>query len=167
MNTLEIDKAETVIDERTGQCLMLDLAFMQIIVPRVLVAEVISTNSVSIASGIKKDIKIFQWRGTQVPLIGMTAIDPGADQEYETKYEESSKIVLLHGLSDPKKLPYYALPVVGSPKLVMVSMENVSDDQNFGTLLPGESLRVLVEGETCSIPKVDYLEKYTIDNCFR
>lgn len=143
-------------------CLTLHVEPLVLIVPRILVAEVMGLDGVNFSSSINRDIRIFEWRGYNVPLISGSVLNPSC-KDVEV---EDSKVVLLHGVLNHDKLPYYAVMVSRNPRLVQVSEDNIiaAEDDN---LQAAELQKVLLEGEPAIIPKVDYLEKYIHDNCLQ
>jgi chemotaxis signal transduction protein len=143
-----------------GRCLLIRVDSHQLIVPRTLVAEVIRYEGSTLMTTAHPDIKLFNWRGFQVPLLNTRLINPACSQETT----DDSKLILFHGLLNHGKLPYYGFVVSRNPRLVMVTEDSVVVRGDQQDLLPSESARVTVEEEAASIPKVDFLEKFILDN---
>jgi chemotaxis signal transduction protein len=143
-----------------GRCLLIRIDQYQLIVPRTLVAEVIRYEGSTLVNTAHPDIKLFHWRGFQVPLLNSRLINAACAQDTT----DDSKIILFHGLLNHGKLPYYGFVVSRNPRLVTVSEDSVVMRGDQLDLLPSESARVTVEDEAASIPKVDFLEKFVLEN---
>jgi hypothetical protein len=146
-----------------SHCLLIKLDPLQLIVPRILVAEVVDLEGVEFSSTLNRHIRILAWRGFQVPVIN-TSIFSAACQDV---IADDSKLIILHGVLNRSKLPYYAFISPKNPRLVGVSSETLMEDTE--TEMPrgqGLLMQVQTEGETALIPRVDYVEKYIHSSFF-
>ena len=146
----------------SGRCLLIGLDPVQLIVPRILVAEIIHSEGVEISSSLNRHVRIFEWRGYQVPLLSSAIINP----QCRDSAGEALKFIIFHGLFNRARLPYYAIAVSRNPRIVVASFENITERSDVA-LQPSELMAVTVDAESAVIPRVDYLEKYVIENCYR
>lgn len=146
-------------EEECG-CLLIQVDPINLLVPRVLVAEVVQFNASVLSDSVNDDIDILEWRSRQVPMIKPQLINPLCLGEIT----ENSKVLVFHGLLDSEKLPFFALLCSKNPRLIQFSAESIVADDNVEKVNFGELQSVLVNGETAVIPKVDFLERYILDN---
>ena len=147
--------------ERSSHCLLIQVEPLRLIVPRILVAEVINFEGVAFSSSLNRDIRIFEWRGYQVPLLAAGAVNPRCRDSGAPPV----KIVLLHGLHSRDRLPFYAIGAGGNPKLVLVNDSALECDAG-AQLAGGELCRARVSGEDVVVPDIDHLEKFIYSNFF-
>jgi hypothetical protein len=162
MNSRINDASEFPSMERTSHCLLIQVDPVRLMVPRIMVAEVINYEGVEFSSSLNRDIRIFEWRGFQVPMISAAIVNPRCRGSTATL----NKIVLFHGLSNRERLPFYAFGVAGNPKLVVVSAAAVEEDGEQSEGLDGELCRVRLADEPAVIPDVDHFEKFIYSNFF-
>jgi hypothetical protein len=142
---------------REGNCMLLAFDAHQMLLPRNIVAEVIRHTFVSLephSAGLHQ----FEWRDRHVPLLeheeltSLFAVQPG----------EETRIAVMHGLKDQRKLPFYGIAIARSPKLLRVSEKDIAVVE-CDPLGRAELMRVtLAEGEAF-IPRVDYLENLILE----
>lgn len=145
---------------RGSQCVLVEVEPHHLLVPRTLVAEVVRYEGAALVASANPDIRLFFWRGFQVPVLNSTLIHA----ECVEPDGEDCKIIVFYGLSNHTKLPYYGVVASRNPHLVAVTEGNVvlsGDQQNLSA---AQGAIVTVEGETAIIPKVDYLEKFIFEN---
>ena len=147
--------------ERSSHCLLIQVEPLRLIVPRILVAEVINFEGVAFSSSLNRDIRIFEWRGYQVPLLAAAAVNPRC----RAGEGAPAKIVLLHGLHRRERLPFYAFGAAGNPKLVLVNASALETEAD-AELVEGELCRARVGGEDVVVPDIDHLEKLIYSNFF-
>jgi chemotaxis signal transduction protein len=143
-----------------GRCLLIKVDPIQLIVPRALIAEVIRYEGVALINTASPQVKLFNWRGLQVPLLDNAVINSTCSKETN----EDSKIILFHGLLNHSKLPYYGFVATRNPRLIMVNEENIAAFGDQQDLHPSESAKVALADESAIIPKVDFLEKFILEN---
>ncbi|MDC0598839.1 hypothetical protein OAP18_03280 [Gammaproteobacteria bacterium] len=154
----------STIDSEECLCLIIQIDPVQIIVPRVLVAEVIHYDESNIKPETTgKNLSTLSWRGFEVPLIKQSLINPGCTDEYSPL----SKVLVFYGLLNTAKIPYFALVASRNPRLMSVLSTSILEDKQVKKLNSGELQAVQVNEESAVIPKVDYLEKYILDNYFQ
>ncbi|MES2627038.1 MAG: hypothetical protein V4628_17255 [Pseudomonadota bacterium] len=142
-------------------CLLIKVDKLQLIVPRVLVAEVVDLEGVNFSSSVNKDIKMFEWRDYQVPLVSANLLS----EECSIQIQRHSKIIVLHAVVNREKLPFYAFIASTNPRLVVVSTSSIEESG------PGQSagfspvlMQVMVEGEMAAIPRVRQIEKFILES---
>lgn len=151
------------VDDSSSQekslCLMFQADSFQFIVPRIQIAEVVRYGNVNFSDSTDQGITLIDWRNMKIPLISTSLINSGSS----LALTEESKIILLHGLLKRNELPYYALAVNQSPRLLEVQSDTIVVDESVETLAAGEFVHVTVDGEKAVIPKFEYIEKYILD----
>lgn len=147
--------------ERSSHCLLIQVEPLRLIVPRILVAEVINFEGVAFSSSLNRDIRIFEWRGYQVPLVAAGAVNPRC----RGSEAQPLKIVLLHGLHSRDRLPFYAIGAAGNPRLVLVNASALESDGDTEPV-EGELCRARVGGEGVVVPDIDHLEKFIYSTFF-
>ena len=142
-------------------CLLIKVDKLQLIVPRVLVAEVVDLEGINFSSSANKDIKMFEWRDYQVPLVSASLLS----DECATQIHRHSKIIVLHAVVNREKLPFYAFIASINPRLVVVSASSIEEraDQNQLSAYSPVLMPVVVEGEMAAIPRVHQIEKYILE----
>lgn len=155
---------------QSSSCLLIRLNSVQLLVPRILVAEVVDLEGLTLSSSLNREIKIFEWRGHQVPLVSATVFQQKNDS-VQPSISAQSKVIVVHGVLDHERLPFYSFVASGNPRLVVVSAELLKprdeegNDSNASVLMP-----VLLgrEGaqEEVFIPRVDHVENYIHGNFF-
>ena len=150
--------------EARSSCLLIKVDKLQLIVPRILVAEVVDLEGVSFSSSLNKDIKVFEWRDYQVPLVSANLLSP----ECSTQIHRHSKIIVFHAVLNRDKLPFYALIASTNPRLVVVSSESIEqreeEEHSSSSDLVDVLMPVMVEGELASIPRVHQIEQFILEN---
>lgn len=140
---------------------------MRILVPRSIVAEVIGSSLLEFATDEASGLTVFLWRGRRVPLLRATApADTAAAPGPSDEEAVESKVAVLHGLKQQQLLPFYGFVVAGSPRLLRLEEDDLEELDDV-RLNPAELMRVRVEGEEASIPKVDHFESALIDRIKR
>lgn len=143
-------------------CLLIKVDKLQLIVPRVLVAEVVELEGINFSSSLNKDIKMFEWRDYQVPLVSANLLS----EECSTQIHRHSKIIVLHAVVNREKLPFYAFIASTNPRLVVVSASSI-EERKGQTQPAGFSpvlMPVIVEGEMAAIPRVHQIEKFILES---
>lgn len=158
-SNLETGSARGTITER-GQCLLVKLEPRQLLVPRVLVAEVVRHDVSALVATAHRDIRLFSWRGFRVPVLNAAVIHADCVQASG----EDSKIVVFYGLSNQSRLPYYGVVASRNPRVVMVTEANVQPCGDQQQLPAAQGAVVTVGEDNAIIPKVDYLEKFILDS---
>ena len=149
--------------ETRSNCLLIRVDKLQLIVPRLLVAEVVDLEGITFTSSLNKDIKIFEWRDYQVPLVSSNVLTANGS----TQIQRHSKIIVFHAVLNREKLPFYALIASTNPRLIAVSTATITEHTNIQNQPSTEAdilMSVIVEGEMAVIPRVQQLEKIILDS---
>lgn len=166
MNASAVIEREQVVEAgdaaEKGRCLLIRMDPILLVVPRTLVAEVVRHEGTALMDTAHPDVKQFNWRGFQVPLLNSAVINPACT----LPPTGDSKIILFYGLLNHGKLPWYAFVASRNPRLVKATENSVLACGDQQDLLATESARVTIDDETAIIPKVDYLERFILDHCF-
>lgn len=138
--------------------LLLTAAGRRILVPRALVAEVVSATVLELAADGASGLEEFSWRGRRVPLLRAAALaEAPAPAAAADGQPEETAIAVFHGLRQQAQLPFYGLLVAHSPRVLRLGEDDL--EEVTGVPLPAtELMRVRVQGEDASIPRVDQLE---------
>lgn len=140
---------------------------MRILVPRSIVAEVIGASLLEFVTDETCGLTTFLWRGRRVPLLRAAAPDHAAAvQQHSGAQPDETKVAVFHGLKQQQQLPFYGCLVAGSPRLLRLEEDDLQELDGVA-LQPTELMRVRVEGEEASIPKVDHFESTLIDRIKR
>jgi hypothetical protein len=143
--------------EREGNCMLLAFDTAQMLLPRNVVAEVIRHAFVSLEQH-PAGLQQFEWRDRHVPLLeheelaALCAVQPG----------DETRIAVMHGLKDQRKLPFYGIAIARSPKLLRVSEKDIAVVE-CDQLGRAELMRVRLEEGEAFIPRVDYLENLILE----
>ena len=138
---------------RVGNCMLLTLNSLRMLVPRNIVAEVVRYSFLRFTRDADSDLEYFDWRGRRVPHVKSAALCGDAEPEVN----EDTKVAVFHGLRNRDLLPYYGFTISGSPRLLRVSEADITQ-LDTATMHPAEVMRVTIDqGEAC-IPKVDHIE---------
>jgi hypothetical protein len=144
-------------DRLTAQqasCLLLTLDGPNMLVPRMVVADVLKNTFIELTRDEDSGLEFLEWRSCQVPLVN-TAV---AGKFIAAKVEEEARLIIFYGLTDPQRLPFYAIMVSRGPQLLQVSaqdMEEISEQP----LQDWELMKIKVQGNAAFIPKVDHFER--------
>ncbi|MDT8397069.1 MAG: hypothetical protein RQ899_00430 [Pseudomonadales bacterium] len=164
MNSLAKNQGGTTRDEGRSHCLLIRAESLQLIVPRILVAEVIDLEGMEFVASLNPGIRIFFWRGYQVPLISSTVFG----QAGQVDSAGHSKIIILHGVFNHDRLPFYAFIASANPRLVVVSRASIEEQaQQYQGRGADVLMPVLVDGKEAAIPKVDPVEQYIYSSLFQ
>ncbi len=142
---------------KEGNCMLLTIDALRMLVPRTIVAEVLGATLLEFARDENNGLDFFEWRGRRVPLLGAVI---GATRAVEIT--EESKVAIFHGLKNQQLLPYYGFVISRSPRLLRVSDGDL-EEVTAAQLHPAELMRIRVEGNEACIPKVDHFEHILID----
>lgn len=149
--------------ETRSNCLLIRVDKLQLIVPRILVAEVVDLEGITFSSSLNKDIKLFEWRDYQVPLVSSSVLGP----DCSTQIQRHSKIIVFHAVLNRDRLPFYALIASTNPRLIAVSAATIAehaDQQNQASTATDILMPVVVEGEMAVIPRVHQIEQIILDS---
>lgn len=140
---------------------------MRILVPRSIVAEVIGASLLEFVTDEASGLTTFLWRGRRVPLLrAAAAADTTAVLQRKGEQPDETKVAVFHGLKQQQLLPFYGCVVAGSPRLLRLQEDDLQELDGV-MLQPAELMRVRVEGEEASIPKVDHFESTLIERIKR
>lgn len=98
------------------------------------------------------------WRTIQVPLISLESLNNGS---FFTK-TGSLKIIVMHGSSSRKKLPYWAFVVLETPKMMRIDSSDLLESSSDGSLGEVEISQARLNDQEVMIPNVNKIEKEII-----
>jgi chemosensory pili system protein ChpC len=137
---------------------IIPLANENLILPNTAVAEIIGhTKADALPSAIKNApdwlIGLLTWRGVSVPLLSLDTMLGGKTGEAGAK----ARIAILNGISEEKKVPFFAIATQGIPRLMKIDSEHIStvDDAESN---PAVICHVVVDGDVAIIPDIEYIE---------
>lgn len=163
MDTHTASLVDTSQGEPRSSCFLIKVDKLQLIVPRILVAEVVDLEGITFISSLNKDIKMFEWRDYQVPLVSASLLSP----ECTTQIHRHSKVIVFHAVVNRNKLPFYAFIASTNPRLVVVSAASIEEqlaEANQSSDSDAVLMPVMVEGEMAAIPRVQQIEKLIHDS---
>lgn len=136
--------------------LYLPVTHAQLILPNVSVAEVVSYQvPVNDNDNDKPDyfLGLISWRGINIPLISYEL----ANGQEAGKVVANARIAVINTIGEHKNdLPFFAIVTQGIPRLVKVSSDITSEEnQSCGK---ADSSVVKLDGEVAIIPDISYLE---------
>lgn len=139
-----------------ASCMLLSISDKNMLVPRTMIAEVVRYNFVNFSHDEMRGINSFEWRGCQVPHLESNVVNSegGADS---TTIDDEARVVVLYGLKDSHKMPFYGVTVTRSPQLLQVGDDDL-EEIPVETPHPGELMKVRIKDVDAFIPKVDHLE---------
>jgi hypothetical protein len=147
--------------------LLMTTGNMRILVPRSIVAEVIGASLLEFSVDEASGLTTFLWRGRRVPLLRAAAAgDAAVVPQRSGGQPDETKVAVFHGLKQQQQLPFYGCVVAGNPRLLRLEESDLAELE-CTELQPAELMRVRVEGEEASIPKVDQFESTLIDRIKR
>lgn len=94
------------------------------------------------------------WRGLQVPVISLEALD------HDSFFTQSSslKIIVVNGVAQRDKLPYWGFVSQETPRMMRLNQESLVRD-NEAELGQVEAMRAEVYGEAVLLPDLDRIEQ--------
>ncbi|GHA88776.1 chemotaxis protein CheW [Cognatilysobacter bugurensis] len=101
-----------------------------------------------------------RWRGWQVPLIAFGTL-AGVAQERAVL---GSKVVVLKALAGTSRTPYFAMLTQGFPRLVTVSRQTLSVEDDDASMMPrGVQARVRLNEDPALLPDLEAIEAIVAD----
>lgn len=139
--------------------LLIPMHGKQLVLPNVTVAEVIPY----VQPDPREDapswyLGTFPWRNQNIPVVSFEALN----EEPFVSNSQSRRIAVLNGLVDSQRLPFCAMVTEGMPRLMRVTADEVSVDEEVESG-PCEIGRVIVNGERAVIPNVDKLQEAVLN----
>ncbi len=162
-NSQAMPRPDALHDEPRSSCLLIKMDRLQLIVPRIMVAEVVDLEGITFTSSLNKDIKMFEWRDFQVPLVSANVLSPGTTAQIQ----KHSKIIVFQAVLNQARLPYYALLASTNPRLVVISASSIQergDDEKLSLNYSDILMPVMLEGEQAAIPRVELIERFIYDS---
>ena len=151
--TNPLDGLPADASQREGNCLLLTLNVLRMLVPRNLVAEVVRFSYLRFTQDPRSGLQVFDWRGRKVPHLNHAVLG----ERQEARVDDDTKVAVFHGLRNRELLPYYGFTITGSPRLMRLNegeLEQIVDTP----LHPGELMRIRLAENEAFIPKVDHFE---------
>ncbi len=101
-----------------------------------------------------------EWRGQSVPMVSFEALN---EEPFQADGRRQN-IAVLNGITNPDKLPFLAVLTQGAPRLMRLTPDEISsDDDAQDRKGPAELMVVSANGETASIPDLNFIENCVID----
>lgn len=141
------DELVTFLIPTTGKLLLL---------PNVTVAEILRYQAVEQPDDSPNwYLGVMPWRGQDIPLVSFEALNEEPFQAGAAR----QNIAVLNGISDPQRLPFWALVTQGSPRLLRIEPEEIAAlNEAPARTGPAEKLHVSTNGELACIPDLEYIE---------
>jgi chemosensory pili system protein ChpC len=133
--------------------LLVSMTNNQVILPNVTVAEIISFKAPRPrASAPAWYLGTLEWRSTVIPVISFE----DANAESIDISGNDSRIAIINGVGENKRMPFYAIVVQGIPRLMHISEEDMTvlDDKSG----PATLMTVVIDDEKAIIPDLEHLE---------
>lgn len=100
-----------------------------------------------------------EWRGQQVPMVSFEALN---EEPFQADGRRQN-IAVLNGISNPEKLPFLAVLTQGAPRLMRITPDEIAAGSSQDRKGPAELMVVSANGETASIPDLNFIENCVID----
>ena len=141
-------------DEIRG--VVLQCAGERVLLPNATVAEVMSRVTLLPVDGERPSWWAggLDWQGFTLPVVAFGRFAGLA----ENVTDGVQKVVVLKGLSDAAKLPYYAVLTESFPQLIAVPRDGLLADASEDALPEGVHMRVLLGEHSALLPDLDALE---------
>ncbi|MGJ4729083.1 chemotaxis protein CheW [Luteimonas sp. SDU101] len=95
-----------------------------------------------------------RWRGWRLPLVAFAPFSGHGPERGGLGH----KVIVLKTLGGQPTMPYFALLTRGFPRLVTVSRDRLSEDEERGPLAPGVLAQVRFNDEAALVPDIDGIE---------
>ncbi len=139
--------------------LMIPLAGRTLLVPTVTVAEMVPfAQAETVADAPDWLLGDFHWRDLRVPLLSFEVLNGEALPEIQPK----SRIAVLNNTGVDEGLPFIAVATQGIPKLVRVSGEDITVNEEE-SCQSFDRLQATLSGENVVIPDVTALENVYLE----
>ncbi len=134
--------------------LFLPVTGKSLLVPNVSLAEVVPMGNVTAIDDISNAILgTIQWRDQKIPLVSFEAIN---DEPFVAS-GDYLRIAVMNGCNDTDTMPFYAIALRGTPRMMRVVEEEVVQQEST-ELGIAESMAVVVDGSEGMVPNLDYIE---------
>lgn len=135
--------------------LLIPMKESHLILPNVSVAEILDFEEPIPEEDVPTwYLGLLRWRTISVPLISFEAIN---EQPFLSKTDDA-KITIMNGISDNGRMPFWGIVTRGAPRLMRVASQEIIEDKG-ASKGPAEKMLVSVNGETASIPDIEWIEQ--------
>lgn len=101
-----------------------------------------------------------EWRGQKVPMVSFEALN---EEPFQADGRRQN-IAVLNGITQPEKLPFIAVLTQGAPRLMRLTPDEITGDEaSQDRKGPAELMVVSANGETASIPDLNFIENCVLD----
>lgn len=136
---------------------LIQVAGARLLLPNATIAEVLSYADPEPAGADAPGwlLGFLRWRGWQVPLVAFGTLAGVAEERAVL----GSKVVVLKALAGTSRTPYFAMLTQGFPRLVTVSRQALSvEDDDAGSMPRGVQARVLLNEDPALLPDLEVIE---------
>jgi chemosensory pili system protein ChpC len=136
---------------------LIQVAGARLLLPNATIAEVLSYADPEPAGADAPAwlLGLLRWRGWQVPLVAFGTLAGVAEERAVL----GSKVVVLKALAGTSRTPYFAMLTQGFPRLVTVSRQALSvEDDDAGSMPRGVQARVRLNEDPALLPDLEVIE---------
>ncbi len=138
--------------------LFLPVTGKSLLVPNVTLAEVVPITAVTPLDDVPNWVLgTLDWRNLTIPLISFEAIN---DEPF-VESGDYLRVAVMNGCQDGDKMPFYGIALRGTPRMLRVVEEEITEREN-ADLGIAESLPVVVDGNDANVPNLDYIEQQVL-----
>lgn len=151
--TVAVNKAH----QEQVACLLVPMQGMQLLLPNVAVAEVVSYADLESVDGMPPwFLGKLMWRGVELPVLCYEKLNRNED----VADSANRRVAVLNGVSGLNGLSFYAMLVQGIPRLHKVREQDIAEEaDDYADKGACESVRVILNGSIAFIPDLDMLEQ--------
>lgn len=95
------------------------------------------------------------WRGIYIPLISLEALNSNSF----FRHSRMLKIIVIHGVFNREKLPYWAYVALETPRMQRVAKDAMQPHEDEAGLGAVEKMKVHYAGDTVIIPDIGKIEQ--------
>ena len=137
-------------------CLFIPVKEKTLLLPNVSVAEIISFEQpVRRPEMPPWFLGHVEWRNTLVPVVSFEL----ANGERPDLDDSIDRIAVINSVSAQSRMPFFAIPVTGIPRLVRVTPESIAPMSTRHKLAEHAAVTVGEQKEEAVIPNLDHLER--------
>jgi chemosensory pili system protein ChpC len=127
----------------------------RVLLPNAIIAEVVSYGDLKkIDSTPNWLLGQINWRGYDLPVICYNSLATGQ----LTKNENIGRVAVIKALGDIDKMPYFAMVVLGVPRLQLVTQGDLQVHEGEDNDSNAIASKVTIQDEMSEIPNIRYIE---------
>lgn len=128
---------------------LIPLSGIRLVLPNTAIAEIISPSKPKkVEDSPNWLLGMIDWRGYKIPLVSFERLL--ADKTTPTK--KACRFIVLNGLNDDSRLPFYGFVSQGIPRLIGLNDSNTMDSPDNIDKSPYALREILVDGHSAIIP---------------